>query len=99
MMPMLRAELSAVLLIFVVGAYLFRHYGRPWWRTRSIQKEIDALPPIDYGRVRPSNNSIRLATLPELKELEMRAQARIVADAREANKLRLVVSGSSQRIH
>lgn len=61
------------------------------------QRDIDA--ELDYGRVRPRNETIRLATLPELKDLELRAQARIVAEARETNKLRLVVSGSSQRIH
>ncbi len=84
MMPMSRAMAAAVVLIYVMGMYLFRNYGRPWWRSRKIQNEINAMPPlprIEYGWTR------------------QRDQARMATAARERAHLDLVVRSSSKTIH
>lgn len=45
-----------------------------------------SLPPLDYSRMRQRDPRVRLATLPEAKECEMRRLARVEAEARAAQQ-------------
>lgn len=83
--------LAACVAIYGVSKWLY--YDA---RARAIKHEIDAMPPIDYARLRPRDQSIHLATLPALKDLELRNQAHVAAERRH---LDFVMRNSSGRMH
>lgn len=57
--------LAACVAIYGVSKWLY--YGQ---RAHAIQREIDAMPPIDYTARRPRNPAVGLGSLPALKALD-----------------------------
>lgn len=83
--------LAACVAIYGVSKWLY--YGQ---RAHAIQREIDAMPPIDYATMRPRDPSIRLTSLPEWKAREASALTNAVTDRR---RLDLAMRNSTNRIH